>query len=86
MRYYAGPSTIGPQAQHMGIRAVMDAPKGGSQIGAAFYYETLSNPGPYYVIILTGTVRPGSVPGRFRLTDGAFVLIPGTEGEGATGD
>jgi hypothetical protein len=38
MRYYAGPSTIGSQAQHMGLRAVMDAPEGGSQIGVAYDY------------------------------------------------
>jgi hypothetical protein len=80
MRYYAGPSTLGSQAQHMSIRSVMDAPDGGTQIGVAFDYGAPMTD-RWYKIILRGTEWPIFVPGKFRLTGGEYVLILGTEGE-----
>jgi hypothetical protein len=81
MRYYARSSTIESQAGQVSIRAVMDAPDGGSQIGVAFVYGVMPNPGHWYRIVLRGTELPTLVPGKFRLVDGEFGLIPGTEGE-----
>jgi hypothetical protein len=79
LRYDAGPSTIGSQAQHVGLRAVMDAPEGGLQIGVAYDYGVIPNAGHWYKIILRDAKLP--TPGKFRLTDGEFMLSPGTEGE-----
>jgi hypothetical protein len=57
----------------------MDAPEGGLQIGVAYDYGVIPNAGHWYKIILRDAKLP--TPGKFRLTDGEFMLSPGTEGE-----
>ena len=74
MRYYAGVAT-GSQ------RPVMDAPKGGSVVGVAFAYGVMPMPSHWYRIVLRGTDRPTVVPGKWRIADGEFTLIEGTEAE-----
>jgi hypothetical protein len=61
MRYYARSSTIESQAGHVSIRAVMDAPEVGSQIGVAFAYGVMPNPSHWYRIVLRGTEQPTRV-------------------------